>query len=197
MPLSKRSIIVIASGVVLVCAVPWFIFLSGNAAKLNNRLFPFVVAAFALAAALSPIPACEEVAPFHLGHTLACAVRFSECSLRLFVLRVPRRWFLGARYVLSKSNLTGPEHRSARLAGRRGAGIPRGAGLLCGIGEDQKRAAYGVGWRGDTSPLKGCCAGTAVTVREPVESRAAKGKIPPIRVLYEQPEVSAGELVDS
>jgi hypothetical protein len=25
-------------------------------------------------------------------------------------------------------------------------------GLLGGIGEDQKRAAYGVGWRGDTSP---------------------------------------------
>jgi hypothetical protein len=48
MRLSKHSIIVIASGVVLVCAVPWFIFLSGNAAKLNNRLFPFVVTALAL-----------------------------------------------------------------------------------------------------------------------------------------------------
>jgi hypothetical protein len=33
-----------------------------------------------------------------------------------------------------------------------------GAGLLCGIGEDQKRAAFGIGWRGDTSPLGGLLA---------------------------------------
>ena len=34
------------------------------------------------------------------------------------------------------------------------------AGLLCGIGQGQKRAAYGVGRRGDTSPRNGCCART-------------------------------------
>jgi hypothetical protein len=29
--------------------------------------------------------------------------------------------------------------------------------ILCGIGESQNLAAYGVGCEGDTSPLKGCC----------------------------------------
>ena len=38
-------------------------------------------------------------------------------------------------------------------------------GLLCGIEEDQKRAAYGVGWRGDTSPLGGLLCSTARLAR--------------------------------
>ncbi len=36
-----------------------------------------------------------------------------------------------------------------------------GAGLLCGIGGSQKRAAYGVGCEGDTSPLGGLLRSTA------------------------------------
>lgn len=34
------------------------------------------------------------------------------------------------------------------------------AGLLCGIGQVQKRAAYGVGCGGDTSPRNGSCTAT-------------------------------------
>ena len=37
----------------------------------------------------------------------------------------------------------------------RGAVLAFGGELLCGIGESQKRAAYGVGCKGDTSPLGG------------------------------------------
>lgn len=48
MALMKRSIIVIVAGVVLVCAVPSFIFFSGSAARLNDRLFPLVALAFFL-----------------------------------------------------------------------------------------------------------------------------------------------------
>jgi len=40
-----------------------------------------------------------------------------------------------------------------------------GAELLCGIGEGQKRAAYGVGCKGDTSPLGGLLCSTARLAR--------------------------------
>jgi hypothetical protein len=39
----------------------------------------------------------------------------------------------------------------------RGVGWAFGGGLLCGIGESQKRAAFGIGWRSETSPRNGCC----------------------------------------
>jgi len=43
--------------------------------------------------------------------------------------------------------------------------------LPCGNGEDQKRAAYGVGWRGDTSPRNWSC---TATWRLPAEFRTPR-----------------------
>ena len=45
---------------------------------------------------------------------------------------------------------------SRRAAAVEGDVLAFGAGLLCAIGESQKRAAYGIGCTGDTPPLKGC-----------------------------------------
>jgi hypothetical protein len=51
--------------------------------------------------------------------------------------------------------------RSCHGQAFRGGGFGRRVGgLPCGIRQGQKRAAFGIGWRGDTSPLKGCCAVT-------------------------------------
>jgi hypothetical protein len=42
----------------------------------------------------------------------------------------------------------------------RGKVLALGAGLLCGIGGSQKRAAFGIGCENDTLPRFGCCTAT-------------------------------------
>lgn len=43
------------------------------------------------------------------------------------------------------------------------------------LGEETTCAAFGSGFRGDTSPQNGCCRGTWVNAGEPVEKKAGRG----------------------